>query len=99
MQGKIVASRFYIAHKIGSGSFGDIHIAIDLQTRDEIAVKFEKTDSLHPMLLNEASLTKSIYGGKGIPKILYANVEGEYNVMAMQLLGPSLEDLFNFCGR
>ena len=59
-------------------------------------MKFEKTDSLHPMLLNEASLTKSIYGGKGLPKIIYQGTEGDYNVMAMQLLGPSLEDLFNF---
>ncbi|RNF11284.1 casein kinase, partial [Trypanosoma conorhini] len=37
--------------------------------------------------------------GLGIPNILFYGVEGEFNVMVMDLLGPSLEDLFSFCGR
>ncbi|KAK0094932.1 hypothetical protein PV326_009597 [Microctonus aethiopoides] len=38
-------------------------------------------------------------GGVGIPAIKWCGSEGDYNVMVMELLGPSLEDLFNFCSR
>ncbi|RLN92166.1 hypothetical protein BBJ28_00016501, partial [Nothophytophthora sp. Chile5] len=35
----------------------------------------------------------------GVPNLHWFGVEGEYNVMVIDLLGPSLEDLFNYCGR
>lgn len=35
----------------------------------------------------------------GIPHLKWYGVEGEYNCMAIDLLGPSLEDLFNYCTR
>lgn len=35
----------------------------------------------------------------GISNIRWYGVEGDYNVLVMDLLGPSLEDLFNFCNR
>lgn len=35
----------------------------------------------------------------GIPTIKWCGTEGDYNVLVMDLLGPSLEDLFNFCNR
>ena len=35
----------------------------------------------------------------GITNIRWFGVEGDYNVMVIDLLGPSLEDLFNFCNR
>ena len=38
-------------------------------------------------------------GGVGIPSIKWCGTEGDYNVLVMELLGPSLEDLFNFCNR
>jgi len=34
---------------------------------------------------------------QGIPNVRWFGKEGDYNVLIMDLLGPSLEDLFNFC--
>lgn len=35
----------------------------------------------------------------GIPSIKWSGVDGEENVLVLDLLGPSLEDLFVYCGR
>lgn len=35
----------------------------------------------------------------GIPSCKWAGVDGEDNVLVLDLLGPSLEDLFVYCGR
>ncbi|KAG5502893.1 hypothetical protein JKF63_04664 [Porcisia hertigi] len=35
----------------------------------------------------------------GIPQIYYFDSEGDYNIMVMELCGPSLEDVFNYCHR
>jgi casein kinase I family protein HRR25 len=35
----------------------------------------------------------------GIPALKWFGVEGDFNILVIELLGPSLEDLFNFCSR
>ncbi len=54
----------------------------------------------HPAYLHSWSMTVFLFiYAAGIPNIRWFGIEGEYNVLVLDLLGPSLEDLFNFCSR
>ncbi|KAJ7955911.1 putative Casein kinase [Quillaja saponaria] len=94
-----VGNKFKVGRKIGSGSFGEIYLGTNIQTNEEVAIKLENVKTKHPQLLYESKLYRILQGGTGIPNVRWFGVEGEYNVLVMDLLGPSLEDLFNFCSR
>lgn len=95
----IVGGKYRLIRKLGSGSFGDIYLGHNITNGEEVAVKLESTKARHPQLLYESKLYKILQGGVGIPHIRMSGTEREYNVLVMDLLGPSLEDLFNFCSR
>lgn len=94
-----MANKYRLGRKIGSGSFGEIYIGVNVQTNEEVGIKLESVKTKHPQLLYEAKIYKILQGGTGIPNIRWCGVEGDYNVLVLDLLGPSLEDLFNFCSR
>lgn len=94
-----VGNKYRLGRKIGSGSFGDIYIGTDITNGEEVAIKLESVQTKHPQLQYESKLYRVLQGGEGIPVLKWFGVEGDYNVMVMELLGPSLEDLFNFCSR
>ncbi|CAI0464776.1 unnamed protein product [Linum tenue] len=95
----LVGGKFKLGRKIGSGSFGELYIAVNVQTGDEVGVKLEPVKTRHPQLHYESKIYMILQGGTGIPELKWFGVEGDYNVMVIDLLGPSLEDLFNYCNR
>lgn len=42
----VVGVKYKLKRKIGSGSFGDIYLAINIQNGEEVAVKLESTKVL-----------------------------------------------------
>lgn len=78
---------------------GVIYLAVDIISGQEVAVKIEPVKAKHPQLNYEYKVYKRLAGGTGVPSIRWCGTEGDSHAMVMELLGPSLEDLFNFCGR
>ena len=64
-----------------------------------VAVKLERLDNDSPQLESEAFIYEFLDGIVGIPSLRWSGDEGEYNVMVIDLLGMSLEQLFNICKR
>ena len=51
----------------------------------------------HPQLEYESKVYKTLAGGVGVPFIQWFGTECDYNARVLDLLRPSLKDLFNFC--
>ncbi|XP_042516298.1 casein kinase 1-like protein 10 isoform X4 [Macadamia integrifolia] len=95
----VIGGKYKLGRKIGSGSFGELYLGVNIQSGEEVAIKLEPVKTKHPQLHYESKLYMLLQGGTGIPHLKWFGVEGEYNVMVIDLLGPSLEDLFNYCNR
>jgi hypothetical protein len=74
-------------------------VGTNIASNEEVAIKLECVRTKHPQLHIESKIYRMMQGGVGIPLIKWCGAEGDYNVLVMDLLGPSLEDLFNFCSR
>lgn len=94
-----IGGKFKLGRKIGSGSFGELYLGVNIQSGEEVGIKLEPVKTKHPQLHYESKLYMLLQGGTGIPHLKWFGVQGDYNVMVIDLLGPSLEDLFNFCNR
>ena len=95
----MVGGKYKLLRRIGSGSFGEVYLGICITNGDEVAVKLEPQKARHPQLAYESKVYRILQGGVGIPHVRWYGQEKDYNVLVIDLLGPSLEDLFNFCSR
>jgi serine/threonine protein kinase len=81
---------------IGCGAFGVVYRGTHEVTGEEVAIKIESAATKAPQVLYEAKVYNSLArrnDGK-VPKVHWHGAAGSFNIMVMELLGPSLEDVF-----
>ncbi|KAJ3251365.1 casein kinase I [Chytriomyces hyalinus] len=95
----MIGTHFKVGKKIGEGSFGVIYEGLNILTNLPIAIKFEPRKSDAPQLRDEYKTYRLLANSLGIPQAYYFGQEGLHNVLCIDLLGPSLEDMFDLCHR
>lgn len=103
---EILEGRFRVIKRLGNGAFGEIYKVEKKKDGSIYAAKIEKAvkNSKHVMLFWESKLIHKLRGKTYIPQLYYigtdkTNEKNQFHVMVMDMLGPSLEDLFMQCKR
>ena len=82
-----------------SSTLGTVFLGVHTVAGKEVAIKLEPAVTKNSLLKQESKIYKTLMGGTGVPWIMWSGKKGDYNVLVIDLLGPSLEDLFKMCNR
>ncbi|KAF5020419.1 hypothetical protein F66182_7546 [Fusarium sp. NRRL 66182] len=99
MKDILIKERYRVDYRIGKGGFGRVYAGTDVRTGEELAIKLMHHEEGRYMLESEASTYRALARGVGIPQVLWFGCQDEYYVLVHTILGPTLEDLLNYCGR
>ncbi|KAG1902198.1 kinase-like protein [Suillus fuscotomentosus] len=89
-----VDGRFRLGDILGSGLYGIVYRAQNIINDDDLAIKLEPLINNVSSLEHEYCILKHLEGGAGIPCTVWFGREATFHALVLDLLGPSLHDLF-----
>uniref|UniRef100_A0A914VG32 non-specific serine/threonine protein kinase n=1 Tax=Plectus sambesii TaxID=2011161 RepID=A0A914VG32_9BILA len=94
----IVGGQYRLVDMMGKGSFANVYSAVNITDEaDLVAVKISHERS-EDTLVAEAKVYDKLFGLKGIPRTRMYVKERRCGALVMDLLGPSLGNLKDYCG-
>lgn len=91
--GTVVAAYFHVTRTLGTGSFGKVVEAMDTRTRAYVAIKLEAKDAEFPQLVYEKRVMDELGHCRGFPACIWFGYDDVYNILIMERLNTSLEQL------
>lgn len=91
--GILVKERWKVLRKIGGGGFGEIYDALDMLTRENVALKVESAQQPKQVLKMEVAVLKKLQGKDHVCKFIGCGRNDRFNYVVMQLQGRNLADL------
>ena len=88
-----IIDKYKLLKKLGKGSYGNIYLCKDIITNKFFAAKLENKNGSTNALENEYQIMKNIKCDR-VPLIKQYSENNIYNILIMQLLGKSLEQIF-----
>jgi serine/threonine protein kinase len=90
---ELVANKYKLIEKIGSGSFGAIYRGQNIRTNELVAVKIESISSNMKLLKNESTIYQYLMNSAGVPCVKWFGKDTVNYYMVIELLGESIESL------
>lgn len=91
--GILVKERWKVLRKIGGGGFGEIYDALDMLTRENVALKVESAQQPKQVLKMEVAVLKKLQGKDHVCRFIGCGRNDRFNYVVMQLQGRNLADL------
>jgi len=95
--GYVVKERWKVVKRIGGGGFGEIYEALDLVTREHIAMKLESAQQQKQVLKMEVAVLKKLQGKEHVCRFIGCGRNERFNYVVMQLQGKNLAELRRTC--
>ncbi|KAM6180495.1 tau-tubulin kinase 2 [Erethizon dorsatum] len=91
--GILVKERWKVLRKIGGGGFGEIYDALDMLTRENVALKVESAQQPKQVLKMEVAVLKKLQGKDHVCRFIGCGRNDRFNYVVMQLQGRNLADM------